>query len=188
MKRLSGILALLFACATACAGPSYHVVVDTQAYAGQSGYLDFLILGQAAASPIHATLTGFSGIADDGGGAPIFLGDVGGSGTTGVVLGNAEGWNEFGQWTRFGGHIAFDVRLDVDPQPGAGSTLEVALLDRDLNYLRATGTAAYGFSPFRATPADVLDAGAHNADERVHVDDLLLATRFHLALARRLLG
>lgn len=141
MKRLSGILALLFACATACAGPSYHVVVDTQAYAGQSGYLDFLILGQAEASPIHATLTGFSGIADDGGGAPIFLGDVGGYGTTGVVLGNAEGWNEFGQWTRFGGHIAFDVRLDVDPQPGAGNTLEVALLDRDLNYLRAAGDA-----------------------------------------------
>ncbi len=68
MKRLFGLLALLFACATATAGPSYHVVVDTQAYAGQSGYLDFLILGQAAASPVHATLTGFSGIADDGGG------------------------------------------------------------------------------------------------------------------------
>jgi acetylornithine deacetylase/succinyl-diaminopimelate desuccinylase-like protein len=59
----------------------------------------------------------------------------------------------------------------------------------DSNYLRAAaGTHAYGFSPFRATPNDVLEAGYHNANERVHIDDLLLSTRFHLDLARRVLG
>ncbi|HEX6148927.1 M20/M25/M40 family metallo-hydrolase [Nocardioides sp.] len=59
----------------------------------------------------------------------------------------------------------------------------------DSSYLRsAAGTAAYGFSPFRATPAEVLAAGYHNADERVHVDDIGLSARFHLALARKLLG
>ena len=59
----------------------------------------------------------------------------------------------------------------------------------DSVYLRAAGTAtAYGFSPFRATSAEVLSAGFHNADERVHVDDLLLSVEFHLALARELLG
>jgi len=59
----------------------------------------------------------------------------------------------------------------------------------DSNYLRAAGgTHAYGFSPFRATPSDVLEAGYHNADERVHVDDLLLSTRFHIDLAQRVLG
>jgi acetylornithine deacetylase/succinyl-diaminopimelate desuccinylase-like protein len=59
----------------------------------------------------------------------------------------------------------------------------------DSNFLRAAGgTHAYGFSPFRATPEDVLEAGYHNANERVHVDDLLLSTRFHLDLARRVLG
>jgi acetylornithine deacetylase/succinyl-diaminopimelate desuccinylase-like protein len=59
----------------------------------------------------------------------------------------------------------------------------------DSNYLRAAaGTAAYGFSPFRTTPTEVLEAGYHNANERVHVDDLLLSTRFHLDLARRVLG
>jgi acetylornithine deacetylase/succinyl-diaminopimelate desuccinylase-like protein len=59
----------------------------------------------------------------------------------------------------------------------------------DSNYLRAAGgTAAYGFSPFLSTPVEVLDAGFHNANERVHVDDLLLSTRFHLDLARRVLG
>jgi acetylornithine deacetylase/succinyl-diaminopimelate desuccinylase-like protein len=59
----------------------------------------------------------------------------------------------------------------------------------DSNYLRAAaGTAAYGFSPTRATPIEVLDAGYHNANERIHVDDLLLSTRFHLDLARRVLA
>ena len=59
----------------------------------------------------------------------------------------------------------------------------------DSVYLRAAaGTAAYGFSPYLATPLDVLLAGYHNADERVHVDDLHSSVRFHLHLARRLLG
>ncbi len=59
----------------------------------------------------------------------------------------------------------------------------------DSVHLRAAaGTAAYGFSPFRTTPAEVLAAGYHNADERIHVDDLTLSAQFHLALVRRLLG
>jgi acetylornithine deacetylase/succinyl-diaminopimelate desuccinylase-like protein len=59
----------------------------------------------------------------------------------------------------------------------------------DSNFLRAAGgTQAYGFSPFRATPNTVVEAGYHNANERVHVDDLLLSTRFHIDLARRVLG
>jgi acetylornithine deacetylase/succinyl-diaminopimelate desuccinylase-like protein len=59
----------------------------------------------------------------------------------------------------------------------------------DSVYLRdAFGTVAYGFSPTRATPAEVVEAGIHNRDERVHVDDLLLGVRFHLDVARRLLG
>ena len=59
----------------------------------------------------------------------------------------------------------------------------------DSVYLREAGTpTAYGFNPFRSTSADVLSAGFHNADERVHVDDLMLSVEFHLALARELLG
>ncbi|HET8560944.1 MAG TPA: M20/M25/M40 family metallo-hydrolase [Marmoricola sp.] len=73
------------------------------------------------------------------------------------------------------------VEAAVLPVLGTGFT--------DSVYLRAAaGTAAYGFSPFLATPAEVLEAGYHNADERVHVDDLLLSTRFHLHLAHELLG
>jgi acetylornithine deacetylase/succinyl-diaminopimelate desuccinylase-like protein len=59
----------------------------------------------------------------------------------------------------------------------------------DSVHLRAAaGTAAYGFNPFRTTPAEVLAEGYHNADERVHVDDLAHSARFHVELARRLLG
>lgn len=59
----------------------------------------------------------------------------------------------------------------------------------DSVYVRAAaGTTAYGFSPFRHTPTEVLQAGYHNRDERIHVDDLLLSTRFHIDLAERLLG
>lgn len=59
----------------------------------------------------------------------------------------------------------------------------------DSVHLRAAGgTAAYGFSPFRSTPAEVIAAGFHNANERIHVDDLTLSARFHLDLVKRLLG
>ena len=59
----------------------------------------------------------------------------------------------------------------------------------DSVYLRAAaGTTAYGFSPYVHTPPEVLAAGYHNANERVHVDDLLLSVEFHVGLARRLLG
>ncbi|MEQ6900806.1 M20/M25/M40 family metallo-hydrolase [Nocardioides sp. YIM 152588] len=59
----------------------------------------------------------------------------------------------------------------------------------DSVYLREAGTpTAYGFSPFRATSAEVITAGFHNADERVHIEDLALSVEFHLDLARDLLG
>jgi acetylornithine deacetylase/succinyl-diaminopimelate desuccinylase-like protein len=59
----------------------------------------------------------------------------------------------------------------------------------DSSFLRLhAGTAAYGFNPVRTTPADVIAAGYHNANERIHVDDLAYSVEFHLALARSVLG
>ena len=59
----------------------------------------------------------------------------------------------------------------------------------DSVYLRREfGTSAFGYSPFRATPTDVVEAGYHNKDERVHVEDIGLATEFHVLAARALLG
>jgi len=58
----------------------------------------------------------------------------------------------------------------------------------DSVYLRREfGTVAYGFSPFVTTPAHVIDAGYHNKDERVHVDDIAVSADFHAHLARELL-
>jgi acetylornithine deacetylase/succinyl-diaminopimelate desuccinylase-like protein len=59
----------------------------------------------------------------------------------------------------------------------------------DSVYLRRDhGTVAYGFSPFHTTPPEVVEAGYHNRDERIHVDDLALSVTFHREVARRMLG
>ena len=70
---------------------------------------------------------------------------------------------------------------DILPSIGTGFT--------DSSHLRAiAGTAAYGLSPFFSTPIEVVSAGYHNADERVHVDDLFASVRCHLHLAKALLS
>jgi acetylornithine deacetylase/succinyl-diaminopimelate desuccinylase-like protein len=52
------------------------------------------------------------------------------------------------------------------------------------HYVReAFGAVAYGFWPLRRTPTEVLHGGVHARDERVHVDDLGYATRFHVEVA-----
>ncbi len=51
----------------------------------------------------------------------------------------------------------------------------------DSHYLReAFGTVAYGYWPLRTTPTEVLHAGVHARDERVHRNDVGAATRFHI--------
>ena len=55
----------------------------------------------------------------------------------------------------------------------------------DSHFLRqAFGTVAYGFWPVRHTPSDVLFAGVHNRDERIHVDDLGYGLEFTLYACR----
>lgn len=59
----------------------------------------------------------------------------------------------------------------------------------DSVYLRRDfGTVAYGFSPSARTPPEVVEAGYHNRDERIHVDDLALSVAFHRAVAQQMLG
>ena len=53
---------------------------------------------------------------------------------------------------------------------------------------RAWGTHCYGFWPVRHTPPAVLQAGVHNRDERIHVDDVGYAARFLLHAARTVCG
>ncbi len=53
---------------------------------------------------------------------------------------------------------------------------------------RAWGTVCHGFWPTRRTPLDVMQAGVHNRDERIHVDDLAYAARFLLHAAHTVAG
>ncbi|WP_243060910.1 M20/M25/M40 family metallo-hydrolase [Nocardioides sp. SR21] len=113
---------------------------------------------------------------------------------------------------RLGSDLPYELEWPEELVAGSASSPETGLMDAisrvlvasgddaellpmlctgftDSVYLRAAGTpTAYGFSPFRSTSAEVLTAGFHNADERVHVDDLLLSVEFHVALAKELLG
>ncbi len=71
--------------------------------------------------------------------------------------------------------------------PGARLLPFISTGFADSNYLReAWGTVAYGFWPWRHTDPDVYDAGFHNRDERIHVDDLAYATRGQLHIIREL--
>ena len=112
---------------------------------------------------------------------------------------------------RLGDDIAYELSLPEPPNPGnysasggplwdvvrrfADERLDTTLFPTlcsgftDSVYLRREfSTVAYGFSPFATTPADVIDAGYHNKDERVHVDDIALSADFHVYAARALLG
>jgi acetylornithine deacetylase/succinyl-diaminopimelate desuccinylase-like protein len=85
----------------------------------------------------------------------------------------------------------FDICQEFldETDPGAVLLPTIDTGFTDSVFLRASvGTVAYGFSPFRTTPAEVVQAGYHNRDERVHVDDLALSAQFHEFAVRRLLG
>jgi len=69
--------------------------------------------------------------------------------------------------------------------PGAVLLPVVSTGFTDSHFLReAFGTVAYGFWPCRYTPIDILHAGVHNRDERIHIDDLGYALDFHLEACR----
>jgi acetylornithine deacetylase/succinyl-diaminopimelate desuccinylase-like protein len=73
--------------------------------------------------------------------------------------------------------------------PGAALLPTISPGFCDSHYMREQfGTVAYGFWPMRHTPDDVYRKGVHNKDERIHTNDLVYATRFHIYAAERLLG
>lgn len=130
-------MALVLACGAVQANAEvYRVSIDTSTLAGQDGYLDFLLLGLSGAAPVQAKVSNFVGNFASG---SFALGDVAGAVGTHVAIGNGDGWNEFAQWTHFGGTLSFDVSFDNAAASGAGTTLSIALLDAGLNYLGASG-------------------------------------------------
>jgi acetylornithine deacetylase/succinyl-diaminopimelate desuccinylase-like protein len=70
--------------------------------------------------------------------------------------------------------------------PGAVLLPMISTGFTDSHFIRQTfGTVAYGLWPVRTTPSDVLSAGIHNRDERIHVDDLAYGLDFTLHACRR---
>lgn len=148
-------MALLCGAGQALAGPVYHVTINTTALAGQSGYLDFLLLGLSGAAPVEASITNFTG---NFAASSFATGDASGTVAGGLRIGNHKAWNEFGQWANFGGLFKFDVSFSGNTGNGPGSNLGIALLDAGFNYL---GTAS-DLVTFALQPgtADVVSADA----------------------------
>jgi len=149
--------AVFTAAGCACAGPLYHVTIDTRTLPGTGGYVDFLFAGPATPAAPTAAIAHATGAFDD---ADTFAwGSPRGSLESGLVLGNGD---EFGEWLRFGGILAFDLAFDgVDDADAAGMDLSVALLDTD-QFSYAPGTsgnvATFDLQPGLAASVTV-DAG-----------------------------
>ena len=111
-----------------------------------------------------------------------------------------------------GDDVAYELEVLEEPTGGTAAPLDTALFAAcsswfaehepeatllpvistgftDSHFMRERfGTAAYGIWPVRTTPLDVYHSGFHNVNERIHVDDLVLATQFHLYVVQMLLG
>jgi hypothetical protein len=129
-------LALVAGSGAALAGPTYHVAVDTSAFAGTTGFLDLTFLGLGSAAPATARLTNlvgnFGAFSNAEGGAS---GDVAG----GVAIANSGGFNDFLQAVNFGDTFSFDVGFDVIGN-GDGTTFGVALINEAFDsYLGLAG-------------------------------------------------
>ena len=85
-------------------------------------------------------------------------------------------------------HDAIAAAIDAH-DPGAVLVPQLSTGFTDAAFIRqAFGTVAYGFWPLTVTPLDVYEGGMHNKDERIHVDDLGIATAMQIDVVRRLLG
>ena len=77
----------------------------------------------------------------------------------------------------------------AETEPGARLAPLACAGFTDSHWLRdAFGTVAYGFFPMRVLEPEVANRLIHSADERTHVDDLLLGVEWLRFAARRLLG
>lgn len=161
-------LALVCASAAAMAGPTYLVTIDTQAYPGESGLLDFGFLGDANAANELVTVSNFSGAFgaeyDRAGGVVGALGDV-------VTFSNTGSANFLTQEVILGGGFSFllnfsgDYAMPANPNDASGLTFVVALFNSDLSDIFAQ-LVQFDLMPFVAgEPANItITANANLVD------------------------
>ena len=156
------LLALALACGAgaAAAGPTYQVTVNTSAFAGTNGFLDFTFLALGSAAPATATLSNFTGPL----GADVFAtATVAGSLPGTVTIGNGGAVNELLQAVTFGGLFTFDLNFTAD-QGIAGTTFGVALVNEALtDYVGVAGDILdIGLQPGAPTTVSVSDFASVN--------------------------
>jgi len=129
-----------------------------------------------------------------------------------VLPGTTEAELEAELAAALGTDVPYEVEFLEPPNGGSISSIDTPLFDlcrrwvdandpgaillptlctgfTDSHFMRAAfGTVAYGFWPMRHTPYEVAAAGIHSVDERVHVDDLGYATRFHVEALQEIGG
>lgn len=117
---------------SAWADTQFHASVNTAAWAGQTGWLDFQFLaGMASAPAAEVRISNLSGSF----GSEFFLeGQAAGSLASGFVLGNATAFNDLFHAINLGGSFSFDLSFsgDVFSVPGqAGTSFSLGLLAAD---------------------------------------------------------
>ncbi|WP_426111082.1 NF038129 family PEP-CTERM protein [Massilia sp. PWRC2] len=132
-------LSLLTSSAMALAGPTYHVTLDTSAYSGSNGNIDFLLLAANGATGASAVVSNYVG--QLGASADAF-GAVAGALPGPLTLTNADGTNEFYQSVIFSKMISFDVAFFGDFLNTVGadaSSFTIALLNQAGDAYLGTG-------------------------------------------------
>lgn len=132
-SALNLALAASALCATsAWADTSFHASVNTAAWAGASGWLDFQFNpGQSPAPAAQVRISNFSGNF----GSQLFLeGQASGNLADGFILGNGSAFNDLFHAIQLGGNFSFDLTFsgDVFSTPGqVGTTFSLGLLAGD---------------------------------------------------------
>lgn len=137
---IAGLLAIFST--TSALASTWYVDVDTGSLAGQTGWLDFQFNpGDVSASAATATIAAFTTTGGTLLATTTLTGDVNGSLTHMVTLGNNSYFNDFLQAFTFGNKLSFSVNFDL-PAPSSdpaatGSAFGLSLYDSAYNSLLA---------------------------------------------------
>lgn len=148
--------ALAIGSGAAVAGPTYQVTIDTSAYAGETGLMDFVFLSNSGAPSAVATLSNFSGafgLEQDRGGS------VAGAIPGGFSLSNSDGFNFLTQFVSLGGKFMFNISFagDYETIGGAdGATFTLGLYDVDFTQQFGLPLAFELVPAFMGAPAEVV--------------------------------
>jgi hypothetical protein len=170
-------IALAIGSGAAVAGPTYQVTVDTAAFAGETGLMDFFFFSNGGAPSAIATLSNFSGAF----GAELERGgSVAGDIPGGVSFTNTDGFNYLTQVVSLGGKFMFNISFagDYETIGGAdGASFTLGLYDADFVGSLGVPVEFQLVPAFMGVAADVIvlaDASLANVNVVPEPSELLL--------------